>query len=852
MSIPVPDLDDRDFHQLVAEALAHVRRVDPSWTDLSVHDPGVVLLEGFAHLTDVLLYRLNRVPERLYAVFLGLLGAKVGAPAAAQVTLRFTRSGGTEPLTIPAGTRVSVANAAATGPLTAPVFITVDPGQLPPGPGSVDLLAVNAVAHDAVLIGTGTGGPSQTCVLPGAPALAGPVVVGVQVAQPRGSGAEVLIDGRAFRPCREVEVFADARPDEYVCRIDRVAGLITFPWFAQEPDPTASAARPPVPASGMQIRAWYRSGGGVSGNVPADSLTVIRDAVAPGGGGKLTVSNPAAATGGRDAEPVEQAARRAPQEFQGRDRAVTAADYEAIAVRHGAVARAHASTRRDLWAFATPGEVEVALVPQASGQAPASHGADHDRILTEVRTLLVERATIGAVPVVRWAGDKSVRVLATVVARPDENVTALRERIVSRLNAIITPLPAPALRSADFGRPLRVSNLYRAIEEHEPGVRYVKRLTVELAQVPDRDASELVSAPAQPGCWFVAQGPTLFRTVNGAAGWETCFTGSAEVRAIRPWPAVGQSPQTAGLLAVAVHGPQGSQVLVSPDLGHTWREVARFAFGVNSLAWLARDQVPLLLAASERGLYELALHDGAVPVQNVVDPAQPELGLYDVVTMTDVRGQVAVAVAAEGSGGVWLSTQAGANATFTRIRRAGEDIRSLTVHSDGASRVLFAARSVPDGEGTGCAVAIFDEFGRLDPATVSWRELTTGWTGGSCSQVVPHRGQVYAATQSGGILRLDAAFPDAAWRAADVNCGLPLRDRRRFAPLSGIGIEPGGPDTDGFTLLAAGPAGVWRSSDGGERWVSASARVVNDTVTIPAGWLFSSGDHQIEVVTGDG
>ena len=37
-------------------------------------DPGVTLIETFAYMTDVLLYRLNRVPDRLYVKFLELIG----------------------------------------------------------------------------------------------------------------------------------------------------------------------------------------------------------------------------------------------------------------------------------------------------------------------------------------------------------------------------------------------------------------------------------------------------------------------------------------------------------------------------------------------------------------------------------------------------------------------------------------------------------------------------------------------------------------------------------------------------------------------------------------------------------
>lgn len=888
MSIPVPDLDDRGFADLVAEALAHVRRVDPTWTDLSVHDPGVVLIEGFAHLTDVLLYRLNRVPERLYAVFLGLLGATVGPPRCAETTVRFTRTGGTGAVTIPRGTRITVSAAGGSGG-DGPTFQTQADALIPEGQSTVDVLAADAVFHDAVVVGTGTGGPGQSFALPGAPILDGPVVVGVQVPAARGAGAEVLVAGQSYRPCREVEVFADARPGELVCRVDRTAGVVTFPWF----DPTGAtgatgdseateatgaagaagaaeaaaatagtgAARiPVVPGAGMTVRAWYRTGGGVRGNVPAGTLTVLRDTV-PMPGGKLEVTNPAPAAGGLDVEPIESATRRAPQLFQARDRAVTARDYEALATRHGAVARAHAATRRSLWSFAAPGEVEIAIVPHVpTGRADRAGLAAYTdpRVLTEVTEQLRARATIGAEPVVRWAGCKPVRVLARVVARRDEDVPALQSRIVRRLEATITPLPADLANAGDFGRTLRVSNLYRTIEHEEPGVRYVDRLRVELAEVPDRDATDLVGVPSQPGCWFVAQGAALFRTVDDGAGWELCTEAAGEVRAIRPWPVrvSAQQRRLGGLVAVADRTATGSRVLLSEDLGTSWRELAAFGFGVHALAWTLREDTPVLLVAGERGLYELELGPGAVPVQNVVDPTRPDLGCYDVVAMTDLRGRSAVAVAAEGAGGVWLSTQGGTNSTFAPIRRPGEDIRSLTVHRAGPSLTLWAARSVPDGDGTGCAVTVFDEFARVDPAQVSWREFTSGWSGGSCSQVAVTGTTVYAATQSGGVLSLDAGAADPTWRMVDVNCGLPLRDRRRFTPIASVAVAEAGTGARagaGATprLLAAGAAGVWRSDDGGQRWSTASARLVDDVVTLPPGWLFCSGDHAVEVVAGD-
>ena len=74
MALPAPNLDDRRFQDLVDDAKRLIARSCPEWTDHNVSDPGVTLIELFAHMTDQLIYRLNRVPDRQYVTFLDLIG----------------------------------------------------------------------------------------------------------------------------------------------------------------------------------------------------------------------------------------------------------------------------------------------------------------------------------------------------------------------------------------------------------------------------------------------------------------------------------------------------------------------------------------------------------------------------------------------------------------------------------------------------------------------------------------------------------------------------------------------------------------------------------------------------------
>jgi hypothetical protein len=73
MPLQIPNLDDRRFNDLVAEALANIPVYSPEWTNYNPSDPGITLVELFAYLGDMLLYRLNRVTDANVRKFLKLL-----------------------------------------------------------------------------------------------------------------------------------------------------------------------------------------------------------------------------------------------------------------------------------------------------------------------------------------------------------------------------------------------------------------------------------------------------------------------------------------------------------------------------------------------------------------------------------------------------------------------------------------------------------------------------------------------------------------------------------------------------------------------------------------------------------
>ncbi|MDT4910086.1 MAG: hypothetical protein QOI69_3327, partial [Pseudonocardiales bacterium] len=125
MPLPTPELDDRKFQDIVDEAKRRIPHYCPEWTNHNVSDPGVALIELFAWMSEMVLYRINQVPERLYVHFLNMVGVEPFPPSVARVDLTFWLSAVLDaPVIVPANTQVMTAVGASGGANEAVVFTT--------------------------------------------------------------------------------------------------------------------------------------------------------------------------------------------------------------------------------------------------------------------------------------------------------------------------------------------------------------------------------------------------------------------------------------------------------------------------------------------------------------------------------------------------------------------------------------------------------------------------------------------------------------------------------------------------------------------------------------------------------
>ncbi len=107
MSLPIPDLDNKGFAQFVEEARKLIPGYSSEWTDHNLSDPGITLIDLFAWLSEIELYRMNLVTERHRLKYLKLLGIKPQPAKQARVDLTFTSNEkNTEEKIFVKGTRV--------------------------------------------------------------------------------------------------------------------------------------------------------------------------------------------------------------------------------------------------------------------------------------------------------------------------------------------------------------------------------------------------------------------------------------------------------------------------------------------------------------------------------------------------------------------------------------------------------------------------------------------------------------------------------------------------------------------------------------------------------------------------
>ena len=352
-----------------------------------------------------------------------------------------------------------------------------------------------AVARHAVtmlneMLGHSDGTAGQTFRLLQAPVLARDPARDFLIVEPIGGAAQVWT---------EVRDFGDSGPEDRHFTLDDTDGTLTLGPSLLQPDGTVYRFGA-VPPKGSALRfSRYQSGGGVIGSVPTGMLSVLKSSIPY----VSRVVNRQPAVGGRDAQTLDDAKLRAPQALRTRTRAVTADDFETLALQVPGVERAFClapGAQPGAAGAPKPGEVLLAVLPQTD-HTPGFIAAERMTLAAElkqaVETYLNERRLLGTKLTVQAPQLVWVSVDATLRfpehAAPT-HVAEARRRAEAELYRYLNPyVGGPDGTGWPFGRELHVSELY-ALLQRLPGVEFVDELRVAVDEPGDSTAPRTITS----------------------------------------------------------------------------------------------------------------------------------------------------------------------------------------------------------------------------------------------------------------------------------------------------------------------------------------------------------------------
>ncbi|MCC2315945.1 putative baseplate assembly protein [Cellulomonas xiejunii] len=328
----------------------------------------------------------------------------------------------------------------------------------------VSVPAEHAQAMPAEVLGRSDGRPGQRFAVSAAP-----------VATRRGDERVVVVDHTGATEWDEVPDFSASGPDDRHVVWDSASGEVRFGPAVRQPD-GRTRQHGAVPPDGAQVRVTgYRTGGGSRGNVGARTVTSLRTALPS----VRSVANLVPATGGVDAETVDEAKVRGPLALRTGQRAVTASDFEQVA-RQASVEVARARC------LPVPPDgparpVHVLLVPQVRTD-PRTHTIDDfvlsPRLLDVVAAELDLRRTVGVSVGLGAPFYHGVSVAALVRAVPGRPVQAVRERVVEAVTRFVHPLVGgPQGTGWPFGQTLTATAVAQ-VAEGVDGVLGVDEVTL--------------------------------------------------------------------------------------------------------------------------------------------------------------------------------------------------------------------------------------------------------------------------------------------------------------------------------------------------------------------------------------
>jgi hypothetical protein len=372
------DYTSRDFYALRSELITRLQSRIPAWQGTDPNDFGLALIEAFAYMGDIINFYidraaneslLNTATQRQSIINLSKsYGYTPTGYTAASVELTFTNNK-TTTVTLPAGTEVS--GSLLVNGSVKDVFFTTDTAVIisPSSTNSVSATHGEAVALrtenlatsgsdvSGELLGYSYGTAGQQFVLSENQVVESSIVVYVR-------------NGNVYQTWEKVESLSEYGPTDAVYEIDVDANNYVSILFGDG----ISGSIPPLHEP---IKAAYLVGGGVTGNIAANTISTLykvpgmTDDAVNVLSTDVTVANLTAGFGGANPESTESIRANTPRALTATTRAVNVSDFANLTLGVSGVAKASAVS-------AVPGSVTVyfSVFPSDSQEQYPSYDAD--------------------------------------------------------------------------------------------------------------------------------------------------------------------------------------------------------------------------------------------------------------------------------------------------------------------------------------------------------------------------------------------------------------------------------------------------------------------------------------------
>jgi len=471
---PAFDYASRNFSNIKRDLLRRARVVAPTWTDRDPSDFGMMFVDLWSYMGDVIHFYIDRASKEAFIqtatqresvlAFANLYDYRPNFRTAAEAIVYVANTTGAS-VTLPANTRFRVIHNDVYYTLHTPADITIPELET----SAVPVFEGNRVDEE-VLTASAPGSPNQKYVLRAQDVVPSTIRVFVYIGGERSEWIRYNSVGSI--PSGVPGFVVNVNPEEEIEILfgDRSSGR--------------------TPPSGTLITISYTVSSGEEGNLPENSFIVFDGSPSNG----LIIQGMSASVGGSDGESVESIRSALQSIIRTQDRAVTLEDYRDLALTVNGVYNSVASFELTPVDPVFPNNM-VTIYPLPFVSDYLNFSDFEIPVPEEMRYSILDvlepRSTLGVyVHVVDYISVLEVNITADVLIKANYVNRWVKEDIENALNALLT------FDAVGFGKPIYTSDIYRAIINIE-GVEVIEDAFLEMRDFANALVEPLDMSPVE-------------------------------------------------------------------------------------------------------------------------------------------------------------------------------------------------------------------------------------------------------------------------------------------------------------------------------------------------------------------